>query len=324
METSAQWDGTVTGDAATYDAPYCADEIARYQRGLTCLADRTLQGPIYTEEAAYNGQLECTNPAGIQIQVDTGRANVNGWIYENDAAVTLNPASGNGFYRVVLQRDYVAQTIAAALIYNAIATPALTQVDGGVWEIPLANFEIAAGVITAAGVVDERDFVNAETKLLFLPAIYAHNVTDGLDIYYTVTVNYGQPALNLTGSKLSYAYARWRVPQDFISDLSIEGVAFGELTGPNIYCQNVYQSGPCGGAENANSQSTGFAAEALDTTRTDYSCHATLDVTAGNIGNLGDIVRLIFERDGTNVLDTLGATSLKFAGFRLQYFGYKR
>lgn len=74
---------------------------------------------------------------------------VDGRFYENDADLTLAPASGNGYYAVVLRRDDSGgagtQTVRAALIYNAGSSPTPTQTQQ-TWECVIARGQVVAGV----------------------------------------------------------------------------------------------------------------------------------------------------------------------------------
>jgi hypothetical protein len=288
-----------------------------------------------------------TSSGNNLISINTGAGIVDGQFCYNDTAITDTPViscatpASSRIDRVVLRKNYSAAT------YTPTATAALTVpmkstrittisgADGGAapaltqdttratyWDVPLYQYTISsAGVISS--LTDQREFVDAETKYLFLPAIHAYNLDTTTDLYYTVTINYGQPAINLTGSNQCYAYGRWRVPQDFISSIVVKGVAYGEVGGPNVYCRNIYQAGGCGEEGTAHSETGSWAAEAIAASRTAYSCLASLSVGAANTGSIGDMVKLIFMRDANNVLDTLAAGSLKYSGFLIQYFGWR-
>ena len=90
------------------------------------------------------------------VSINTGRAIVDGSWYESDAAVTVamaSPAANPRVDRIVLRKDWALQTIRVTLIGGAEAAspvaPAITQIDGTTWDLPLWQIHIAVGgVIT--------------------------------------------------------------------------------------------------------------------------------------------------------------------------------
>lgn len=150
-EYSYLWsDGS--GDGGPYDRDEWDDMLALLVAGE--------EGVI----AGYLNELEVTNPSGLDIEVDTGGAVVDGKLYRADAAVTglsvTTPTVGTTGFRVVLRKSWSSQTVRAAVIMNTDGNsdpPALTQVDGTTWEISLAT-----GTVTTGGVVtlaDDRTIV---------------------------------------------------------------------------------------------------------------------------------------------------------------------
>jgi len=151
-ETSLPWANNGIGDAQAYDD----DEWSDWQRKLFT-HDRTLQGVI----PGYESELEVTNPAGNTIRVAAGGAVVDGKIYDNstdaDGAVTT-PGAGSNYYRVVLAKDWAAQTVRAGIVGPDVASPpAVTQTDGTLWEISLATVQITSGGVVT--VTDTRRYV---------------------------------------------------------------------------------------------------------------------------------------------------------------------
>lgn len=152
-ETSLFWGGTTVGDATL--APYDDDEFSDVFRDLLC-SDRTTQGVLFGLE----NNLAITNPAGLTIRTASGYAFVDGKLYVNDdnTDVTLNAAPGASvdYYTLVLQKDFVAQTVRVALLgpVNGGPTPAVTQTDGTLWEIAIAEItQTSGGTIT---IIDKR------------------------------------------------------------------------------------------------------------------------------------------------------------------------
>lgn len=159
-ELSYVWGGVATGDAT--QAPYSDSEWAMFW-SMMLTYDRTTQGVIRSARTGYDGNLAVTNPAGTTIRVATGIALVDGKLYTNSANVdnsVVAPGGGSNFYRVVLQKDFTAQTVRVALIGPDIAAfPAVTQTDGTLWEISLAGIEITSAAVVT--VTDERDYCAA-------------------------------------------------------------------------------------------------------------------------------------------------------------------
>lgn len=111
-------------------------------------------------------ELAVTSTGDNNITVNTGRAQVEGVVYENDASeskTTSSPAVGTTGRRAVLRLDVAARTVRIAIISSSDGTaaiPALTQTDGVTWEIPLASFTITTGGVIGA-LTDQREFTAA-------------------------------------------------------------------------------------------------------------------------------------------------------------------
>ncbi|MDM7940133.1 MAG: hypothetical protein QUS07_07315 [Methanothrix sp.] len=138
------WGGEVTGDCGPYSDDTFSDFISSLMQ-----SDRTTQSVI----TGSLNELAVTNPGGTVIRVDTGRALVDGKLYENTAVVDFNvaaPGSGTNYYTLVLRKDFAAQTVRLALLGPSSADyPDVTQTDGTLWEVSLAEISItSAGVIT--------------------------------------------------------------------------------------------------------------------------------------------------------------------------------
>lgn len=108
-------------------------------------------------------QLAPSSTGNNNIRMAIGRAVADGTLYENDAIldiVTASPAIGTTGRRLVLQKDWAARTVRAAIITSADGVggiPALTQNDGTIWEIPIASFTITTGGVIGA-LTDQREF----------------------------------------------------------------------------------------------------------------------------------------------------------------------
>ncbi len=144
-ETSFYWGGTTIGDATL--SPYDNDEFSDIWRKLF-QRDRATQGPI----DGYENELAVSNPAGLTIRVPSGAALVDGKFYENDAnidTVLVAPVVLTRIDRVVLRKLWGAQTVRVFIItgVEGAGVPALTQVDGNTWDVPLAQVSITTGSV---------------------------------------------------------------------------------------------------------------------------------------------------------------------------------
>lgn len=157
-ETSRPWGGTTVGDATV--APYDADtEWAAILRSLAAAGAITtdLSG-VFRDEL---NELAVTSGAG-QVSVNTGRALVHGTWYENGASVNVavaTPGASTRIDRVVLRKDWVAQTVRITLIAGVEggAAPALVQSIGSEWDMPLYQVSITTGGDIT--LTDERDYI---------------------------------------------------------------------------------------------------------------------------------------------------------------------
>jgi len=152
-ETSMFWNTNDVGDGA--DSGFSASVIAGWMitifaRGSSGILKRV------GNELAVSG-------AASPLEVDNGYALVDGLFYENSTALELTvatPAVGTTGGRVILQADWSAQTVRAAILLNDDGDadlPDLTQTPGTLYEISLASFQIETdGDITTLVNTTER------------------------------------------------------------------------------------------------------------------------------------------------------------------------
>lgn len=155
-EISRPWTGIVTGDSGPYSDDQWTDVW------------KTLLAPVIASQGVFQDQLNTFALAGLPgtpITINTGRALVNGIWYESNASVDVavpTPGANPRVDRIVLHANWAAQTVRITRIAGAEAAsptpPALTQVDGTTWDLPLWQV-----FITTGGVIsiwrDEREFV---------------------------------------------------------------------------------------------------------------------------------------------------------------------
>lgn len=156
-QSSRPFNGTVTGDAG----PYSDQEWHEAWRNTYGFgASDANVGPVKGND---DGTREClwvraNSPAAANVIVSPGAALVRGIHYLNTADVTLAiaaNASGNPRIDViVLEADFTAQTVRLDVVQGTPAAspvaPALTQTDGVLWQIPLADVAVANGFTSIA------------------------------------------------------------------------------------------------------------------------------------------------------------------------------
>lgn len=145
---------------AEFSAPFTGSSITTELQWSRMARRWGLDG-VHTEDPSTT-LLKVTGSGTTTVAVAPGMAFVNGFFYHLDATKNLAvPANGGGAARVdlvVLRADQAANSVTAQYKTGGTAAPPLTQVEDGVWEIPLAQCTVAAGasVVTAANVLDRR------------------------------------------------------------------------------------------------------------------------------------------------------------------------
>lgn len=109
-------------------------------------------------------ELAVTSAGDNNITVNTGRALADNTVYNNSASLsktTNSPVVGTTGRRCTLQKDWGSRTVRVGISSSpdgVAALPALVQIDGVGWEIPLASFTITTGGVIGA-LTDERYLV---------------------------------------------------------------------------------------------------------------------------------------------------------------------
>jgi hypothetical protein len=124
-----------------------------------------------------SGTLSATVPGAGTIRVSPGYAMVGGILYSNDSNVDLSIIANNSIYprmdRVIIRIDWTAQTARLAIKTGRPAIlpepPAMTQMVGELYEMPLFRYFLAAGATTVAGatdtsLLDERVFAHTADR----------------------------------------------------------------------------------------------------------------------------------------------------------------
>jgi len=336
----------VFGNPAFIDAgPWSRDQWAQ-KLIIEWVGDYvTTRGPF----AKYLNRLAVTNPAGVTIQVDTGAGYCGGSMMDVTAAVTFTPNTpgiASRTDKVVMVENNTNAAYDGALSgvildfptdltdYSGVASvppyacrPAILRGDAvtgaataliqsaNYWMIELARFNIT-NVPAVNTLTDNRDYVDAETKYLWVQPEYGYNTTDGTDVTPLLHAP-SYSAYELIDTKLAGCYAHFIVPADFIEGMTAYAVFLGVAGAPNIYLNHAYLSAACG--ETPAGVST-LAAYTMANGASIYNCLAPLAFAATVEGD--DMVSILATRDATNVLDTVDASTY-FIGWRIEYFGWR-
>lgn len=158
-EVSRPWSGTVTGDAGPYSDDQWTDVW------------NSVWGPTIATDGVFIDQLNIFDLSSVgasPVSVASGRALVNGIWYESDAAESVaipTPAVNPRVDRIVLRADWALQTVRITRVAGAEAAspvpPALVQVDGTTWDLPLWQVHATTGgVLTFFR--DDREFIGPD------------------------------------------------------------------------------------------------------------------------------------------------------------------
>jgi hypothetical protein len=111
------------------------------------------------------GDLALTT-SGLTVTLALGRAHVRGAGYERtgtawSTTLATNTNANPRIDRIVLRRDLTAGTVVPTVIQGTPAAtptvPAATQVEDGVWDLPLFNVQVPGGSgTTLTNITDER------------------------------------------------------------------------------------------------------------------------------------------------------------------------
>jgi len=230
-ETSLPWGGTATGDAGAYSDDNWSDAW-----GSLFTYDRTTQGVVSTARTGYTGMLEVTNPGTSVIRVANGIAMVDGKLYFNTANIdeTLDvPLTGTNYFRVVLKKDFVAQTVRLDIkeaagnsdggASTAVAAPAVTQTDGTTWEISLATVTITVGPVVT--ITDTRaNVIRKNTRRFFVSPTTSQDGVTGSEMN-------GWPLVD--GERATGMFC---VPSDFVpsTDINVYPVIYLDFAAGDV------------------------------------------------------------------------------------------
>lgn len=246
-ERSRPWDGTAVGDAA--EAPYDAGtEWARVMRATSFASETNAnKGGVVMDATGFNDYAVTTSSPN-NARVQTGLGLVQGTWHESDANVDIaipTPIVSTRVDRIVLRKSWANQTVRITRIAGTegAGVPALTQVFGATWDVPLwqVSIVITTGAITYT---DDRLGVGAGHARLVAPT-----ATSGLTVS-TGNVGIGTAPLpqygiivapTLTGST-TQQMARLTGVFDSGATVNAVGIAIAMSTAAASYTIAAYQA----------------------------------------------------------------------------------
>lgn len=169
------------------------------------------------------------------------------------------------------------------------------------------NNLLDANAVTTANIVNR-------TRNLFLPPTFGWNITDSVEIPMKYRAAEAQYFGETLAGKDSLMFAKFSCPNDYDSSMTVKPVFLTASSGGNCYNRSLASYAAVGETMNINQDGTAFAATAVSGyTALKVGPTMTLDTI-----DAADIVQLTWERDATNVLDTMG-TGIQFLGFQVSY-----
>jgi hypothetical protein len=171
-------------------------------------------GAVFTAPDA--GDLALTT-SGLTVTLALGRAHVRGAGYERtgtawSATLATNTATNPRVDRLVLRRDLAAQTVLPTVLQGtpaaSPAAPAVTQVEDGVWDLPLFSVTVPGGSgTTLSGIVDERvpGDLGALRRNVLWPVNSSAALISSIDVGFTLASVY----VRRVGLNLCYLDTVW-------------------------------------------------------------------------------------------------------------------
>lgn len=154
--------------------------------------------------------------------------------------------------------------------------------------------------------------ISNRTRRVLLPANYGVIYHAGVDSTPIVTNH--TIGLGIDQDEWGAAMCRWQVPVDFVSGLTVKAVVLPPGGGGDVYVTNTAEYLAVGEDWDAR-HSAEFAAAAVSVTQDIVAEIGSLSLSSAAVG---DYVGVKFERDGTNVLDTLSG-ELIIVGWVAEY-----
>lgn len=197
-----------------------------------------------------------------------------------------------------------ASVATAELAANILSADAAGRgkMQNGFFDAATVTAKFAAGSITATEIANR-------TRTFLVPAV------GGYDTFLSEAGAYPRFSIlgwSLVDTVLRTVTGEFMIPSDFASDMTVAAVVYSTANG-NLYNQGVISYGASGQAYNTHSDVIAAAATAVTANQ-----YCVIRSTALSAEAIGDYVALQFERDATNILDTINNT-VYFRGWLVTY-----
>jgi len=311
--TSGVGDGNASG--------YTSDQWAWYNR-MAWTNDPTTQGVAL----GFLNNLVVTTPGPQALQMATGGAIVYGFPFQStqvvDFALPL-PIAGTTFWRIVLRADWATQTVRAVLLMGddgVAVVPAVTQIAGVRWEIPLyaGSIVVATGAVTVQagpsyldpGIrIDDTKITDRDREFLVQPVECVVAAASAVR-----TSRYGWPLADAVDTE---CFGAFKVPADFdgifmsVTPVFVPNAAGG---GNSVLITNNAEFGAVGEAPDTHTDTSGAVLSPIGAVVIMHLADIALNPDVA----VEDYVTLRLFRDGDGAGDNY-ANTLFFMGWWVEY-----
>lgn len=228
-----------------------------------------------------------------------------------DGAVTSNKLAAAAVASDKLAAGAVGSTALAdgAVVTAKLATGVLSADATGRGKMAdgfITTAKIADGQVTAAKIADR-------SRALFVPAVYAKNVSSGTHLDWGGASDPGWVMPDNTKCEVAGSF---QVPRDYVSDMGIAAVVYPAASG-NLYCENLFTSARAGETMPQHQHSTTYQAVGV-TANTVQEVQDLAGSAALQAVVIDEYITLRWTRDATNAADTVN-NSVRFLGWLVYY-----
>jgi hypothetical protein len=197
-----------------------------------------------------------------------------------------------------------ASVATAELAANILSADAAGRgkMQNGFFDAATVTAKFAAGSVTATEIANR-------SRTFLVPAVGGY---DTAALEGSAFPRFSPAGWMLTDGQLRAVVGEFMVPADFVSNMTVAAVVY-PLANGNCYNQGSIQYGAAGQAYSTHSDAIALAATAVTANQ-----YCVIRSTALSAEAIGDYVSLWFERDATNILDTVG-NAVYFRGWLVTY-----
>lgn len=241
----------------------------------------------------------------------TSLTQIAGALQIKDLGVTTGKVAANAIDDTKLRDSAALSVIGRG--ENSIGNPAdiATVSDGDV--LRRSGVTLGFGQIATAGITDLAVTTGKLAADAVTPAKIANRTRSFLVEPMSEVIVYGTYGLKMPNEAVSNVYGSFQIPSDYASGMTVKAVINTDANNAQIYSSLAVQYGAVG-------EDTGVHADysALQQTLCYQYVHTLTNPVNLSSPTAGDFVRLTYQRDAVNVLDTLNAEA-RILGFEVSY-----